>query len=110
MPVRIIRILNTQSDYRIPPHVFIFSAALRTVDDNMFAVEFEPDRRDLRRTIAHESCELSERFLLKQIRKAVGNCAHLFPAPYSRFLGRSVRSKFTTASPLAVTVTSCVVS
>src|SRR5262245_17050250 len=48
MPVRVLQVLDAQSDIWVAPHVEVFGAALGAVDDDVRSIEFAPYWRHLR--------------------------------------------------------------
>src|SRR5437763_970630 len=107
MPIWVFRILNAEGNVWIASHIGVFGPAFGAVDEDMGSIVVAPNGGDLRRPVLHERCQLSECFLLEQIVEGGGNRRHVVRLLYWIYVPeRTARSKFTTASPLACTVTS----
>jgi hypothetical protein len=73
-PARIVRVLDADSDPRVSPHVFIFDPALSAVDDDVLAIEIDPHRAGVRRSVAHHGGEMGKGSLLEEVGKVLRVC------------------------------------
>src|SRR5207249_6074082 len=74
--VWIIGILNAERDMSVLPHVLVLHAALGAIEQDIVAIEFTPDRTDVRSSVLHQRRNMSKCLLLKQIFEIFWNPSH----------------------------------
>jgi len=65
MTVRVLRVDKIQSNAGIAPHIFVFDAALCTVDEDVPTIVIDPDGRYLWTPVRHQRSQLCKDFLLE---------------------------------------------